>query len=370
MPAVMDSAILLVIAGIGLFSVPIIIGTGINFDVLSVFIFHQLERYPPRIDLVLSLSLLLLVFVQLLLFLHRRVERRRRHAAIGGRGYRHNRMALGAWKLPARWLIATYIVLAAILPIAALVLVSFQTFWDPAVELSRLSLRNYVAVLVTNPNTMPALLRSVELGVAGASLALLIAGFLVIRSGAERPRQRQIIDIVTSAPATIPATVFGVAALVSFGGYPFNLYGTVALLLIANVVMKLPYAMRAANPAAAQIGQELIEASSLSGAGEGRTFRRILFPLIRSGLAAGWVMLFIMMVGEVTMAALLSSSGNMVIGRLFLDIWNFGSFPQAAVLALVMTASNTVLGLLALQIGGRRPWSKPAAISRFKPKKA
>jgi iron(III) transport system permease protein len=111
--------------------------------------------------------------------------------------------------------------------------------------------------------------------------------------------------------------------------------------------MTLPYAARAASSATDTIGAELGEASRVNRASDLVTLRRILLPLALPGLVAGWIMVFVHTVGEITASAFLSGTHNPVIGRVLLDFWTFGNFPQVASLALVITAiSAGFVGLL------------------------
>ena len=158
-----------------------------------------------------------------------------------------------------------------------------------------------------------------------------------------RSTGRRFADGIMSLPATLPHTVIGVAFLLAFSVAPFRLYGTVAILLLAYVCIALPFAARAASSAASSIGHELGEASRVAGAGETKTLRRILFPLALPGLIAGWIIVFIHTVGEVTASALLAGTGNPAIGRILMELWTFGSFPQVAALALIMTAISAAL---------------------------
>jgi len=117
--------------------------------------------------------------------------------------------------------------------------------------------------------------------------------------------------------------------------------------------MQIPYAARTANAAASDVGAELAEASRVFGASERRTFVKVLLPLALPGLAAGWVILFIHMVGELTASALLSGSSNPVVGRGLLDLWNNGSFPQLTSLAIVMSVVDSVFVIAMLRLTRR-----------------
>src|SRR5699024_10625151 len=113
---------------------------------------------------------------------------------------------------------------------------------------------------------------------------------------------------ITGLPASVPHTVFGVAFLISFGTGFFKLSGTLAILFIAYVVMYIPHAFRAVNSANSQLGESVLEASSMSGASSLGTYFRIALPLTLGGLVSGWVLIFVLMFNEVTASVFLAKS--------------------------------------------------------------
>ena len=346
-PALAAAALLAVITGISQFSVPLVLGGGARVDVLAVFIYRLLSTFPPQTAAALMMALGMVIVVQLLLIVQRWVAPEGRNASIGGRGFRNARVALGIWRRPVKGLVIAYLAITALLPIAGLVLVSLQRFWTPIINWSQLSFANFIEVVINNRLTSRGLTNSVFLGVITATICMLLAGLIILHFHQSRRFGRRFADGVMSLPATMPHTVIGVAFLLAFSVAPFRLYGTSLLLLLAYIVMALPFASRAAASAASSIGNELAEASRVFGASETRTFRKILFPLALPGLIAGWIIVFIHTVGEVTASALLAGTGNPAIGRVLMELWTFASFPQVAALALVITViSATLVGVM------------------------
>ena len=353
-PAIANAAIVMVIICLGLFTVPFIIGSGAHVDVLSVSIFRLLtSTFPPRSALALLLALVLVGLVQMLLLLQRRVVRPGQYATVGGRGFRHARVALGPWRRPVRLIVLVYLVATTVLPILGLLLVSLQPFWTPDVQWNRLSLANYQFAIVQNPRLSGALIRSLMLATVSATLGTLVGATLMLYVHQARGFGKQVIDTVTALPAAIPHTVIGLAFLVAFSRPPIVLYGTPMMLLLAYLFMQTPFASRAAAAAVADIGLELAEASRVFGAGERRTFFRIMLPLALPGLAAGWVTLFVFSFGEVTASTLLSGTENLVVGRVLLDLWTSGSLPQMTALALTQCVICAVITLTVLKLTRR-----------------
>ncbi|HVA23565.1 MAG TPA: iron ABC transporter permease [Chloroflexota bacterium] len=353
-PALANAAVVTAILGIGLFTVPIVIGTGARIDVLSVRIYNLINAgFPPRNALALVLAAALMVVIQGLLLLQRAAVQAGHHAAVSGRGFRSAKVELGRWRVWARVFVLGYFIVTAVLPAIGLIMVSLQRFWSPTVDLAQMGLANFHYVLFENPGTSQALLRSVALAAVGATLVMLVAAVLMLQVDRGDGIARQVADVLTAVPATIPATVLGVGMLIAFSRPPIRLYGSPLLLLLAYVIVGLPFASRTAAAAASEIGPEMAEASRVCRGSGRTTFFRILLPLALPGLAAGWILNFVLMVGETTASALLSGTGNLVIGRVLLDLWANGSFPQMASLALIMSAINAACILAVLRLTRR-----------------
>ena len=337
-PAIAAGALTAVIGGIGLFSVPIVLGTAARMDVISVHIYRLFEQFPPQTATGLMLSAAMVAVVQFLLLAQRWLVPSEGHAVIGGRGGRAGLIRLGRWRRPAQGLAIGYLLATSVLPVLGLAIVSLQPFWTPIIDTKQFTLASYTFVLFENGPTSRAFVTSLGLGAATATAAVLIAALLLLGSRHSKGALAKASDMVLTLPATLPHTVIGVAFLITFTPAPFKLYGTTTLLFLAYLAMALPFAARAAAAAASGIGADLSEASRIAGAGRGRTFLRILLPLSLPGLMAGWIIVFIHTAGEVTASSLLAGARNPVIGRVMTELWVFGSFPQLAAMSIVVTA--------------------------------
>ena len=61
------------------------------------------------------------------------------------------------------------------------------------------------------------------------------------------------------------------------------------IMFIAYVTRFMPYGLRYNTTSMLQIHKELEESAAMSGASWGTTFRRIILPLLKPGLMAGWI---------------------------------------------------------------------------------
>lgn len=334
--------------GVGMFSLPAIVGTPAGIDVLSVRIVELLTfTYPPDTEVAVGLSAFVVAFVGLAYWLQARVLRRGHHAVMTGKGGAVRRMDLGRWKWPMRALILGYVFVSTVLPVLALVLVSLNGFWTPDISLGNLSLDALRQSVLDDPVTRRALGNSLGLGVVGGLVGILAAAAVALYVARHRTVLARAVDAGIKLPAAVSNMVIAVGILLVFGGGPFMLSGTLTILLIGYLALYLPQASIAADAAVSGVGEELPEASAVAGATPFRTFRRIHLPLMMPGLVAGWALLFIRMVGDLTASAILAGTGNSVVGFRILEVFTSGSYALLASLSTVLVlVTGTVLAIV------------------------
>ena len=79
-----------------------------------------------------------------------------------------------------------------------------------------------------------------------------------------------------------------------------GVYGTPWIMLIAYVTRFLPYGMRYNATSMLALHKELEESAAMSGAEWGMAFRRIILPLLKPGLVAGWIYIVIVSMRELS----------------------------------------------------------------------
>lgn len=355
-PAIASGAILALITGFALFSVPVIVGGQAGIDILSVRIVRLMTAsYPPQIGVALLLGMVIVLVIGVAWWVQRRIVGLGRFATIGGRGVRVAAVRLGWLLWPARALVILYLLLTSVLPLFALIVVSLQPWWSPSIDLGTLSLENYRDILIERAYTRDGLRNSVVLGVLGATTGMLVAA--VIAYFVERNRRRMIagvIDGTTKLPGAVSNLIIGIAFVTALAGPPFYLHGTAAILFLAYIVLYTPQATISASTALSQVGPQLSEASLMAGASQGTTFARITLPLMVPGLMAGWTLLFVLMAGDITASSMLAGSRNPVAGFVILDLWTNGSFPPLAAIGTVISLMMSTVVLTSLWLMRRR----------------
>lgn len=350
------AAVLIILMTIALFSVPIIVGLQAHVDVLSTLIYRVIyQTAPPRLGEAVALSAFMFFTVQLAIVGEYLVQRRRRHATISGRSAAAVRVTLGTWRWPVRLLMVGYLMIATVAPVVGIAFVSLQGFWTSVIQWDKLSLTNYTQLFSVQSALREGLQNSLMLGVITATVLMVIAAVLTYFINSTNPISARLVNAITGLPASVPHVVIGIAFLVTLGTGPHGIGGTLTILFLAYLVVLLPQATRSAGAAFSQVGRDLWDASSMCGAGQLRSFTRILLPLMLTGLIAGWVIVFVQSFSEITASVYLSQTTNPVVGPVILQVWtDAGTFPQLAALTLIVTAIQTVVVLAVLVLRRRR----------------
>jgi iron(III) transport system permease protein len=335
-PAIASGAVLVVIIALGLFSVPVIIGTTANHPVLTVRIVELLtQSYPPDTGSAVTLSTLILVVVGLASFAQGRLSRSSRMAVITGRAHRSQRSPLGRWRLPVEIIVFAFLACVAVLPFLSILLVSFQPYWSPAVH--HLSLENYRQVFFADSVTSSSLLRSIELAVVTATIGVLAATVLATWARQSRPAVGRMLSFTAGLPGSVSHVVIATGFILGFSGGPFYLAGTARLLFLCYLVLNFPQMYFTASSAVSQVGREMSEASAVSGARPLRTLTRVVMPLSVGGLLAGWSLVFVLVLGDLTASVLLSGTSNAVVGFQIVELYQNGTYSELAALSVVVS---------------------------------
>jgi iron(III) transport system permease protein len=343
-PAIGAGVLLSLIYGLSLYSVPAVLLYSAGTEVLSVRIVNLMREYPPRIGTAMGLGVLMMATIGTGLWLQRRMLRRSRFATIGGRSARPMPIRLGVLRLPARILMVGYIVFTALLPLFGLLVVSLQPFWNANVQWASLTTFRYQELLSSSTQARQALVNSITISTYGATVAMIVAAVVSVYAGRRMSSAvGRITDFTTKLPGAVSNVIIGVAFIGAFAGPPFRLSGTLLILFLAYIVITLPQSSFNASAAYAQVGRDLEEASLASGATQGRTFRKIIIPLMIPGLAAGWAMVFVLMAGDVTASALLAGPGNPVVGSFMLDQVNFGTYGMLTAVGVLLVLLSAVV---------------------------
>lgn len=334
-PALVAGFILAMLEALVQFSIPLLL----NVHVLTTQIFDDVQQgFPPRRDLAGALSLAVLAFGVALSGAELAILGRRRFTSAGGKGLAQRHWTLG--RRTDRLLEAVgiiYLLVSAVLPLAAILLVSLLPYWTPRFKLSDLTLRNY-AGMFRSPNLRDALANSLELAGLGCLAVALISLAVSLVQTRSRSRLGKLLYLVGNLPFGIPDIVLGLGLLIVFSSGPVGLYGSLTALFLAYVIRFLPYGLRNVGPAVSQVAPELEEAARIAGSNRIRVLTDVTIPMVLPAVTGAAAIAFVVMLREYPMSALLSTPTHQVVSVYLVDNYENGVFGSVAVLAIGLSA--------------------------------
>jgi iron(III) transport system permease protein len=338
---------------LGQFAAPLLIGSNVDFSVLTTRMFSLLAAYPIPFGVIATLGLPLLGAGLAVLVLQRMaIGDQRRYAVVGGRATFVPRKRF-LWTAVVIFL---YGIVAVLLPVLALVYVGASRYWSGSLSLQGLSASHFLNVITENYGIQSAIATSV-IASACAILITVPVGYvaaLVLSNRLPAPRWAVVLlDALVTLPYGIPGVLVGFAMLFAYTKPPLVLYGTAAIIVVAYSTIMLPYATRLQLASLLALGPEPWEASRVSGAGLLRTFVLVTIPMMRKGAAAAAALIFLLLFQEFSVSVLVRAPGVQVAGTVLYDQYNFGSYPEVAVVSLVMVCFAIVGLALLFIIGGK-----------------
>jgi iron(III) transport system permease protein len=335
-PAILSGTLLAFVNAIALFGSQAIIGLPGRIVTLPTRI-YALFDYPPEYGLASALSLVFVVITVVALYLQRAFLARRSFVTLAGKGARPQLMELGPW----RWVllgfgVAVFIV-SIIAPYATLLAVSFSKSWGLDFW-KGLTLANYKFILFDYNVTQRAIFNSLLLATLAATIAVLLGaviGWIDLRTLIPG---RKLLDYASLVPLGLPGIVVAVALIQFWLAMPFALYGTLAILLLAYIGRYIPLSVRAANASLRQVDPSLEESAQILGASWATTMREITLPLIRPGLFAGWLLVFVPVIQELSASILLFSSSSITLAVAVFNLYETGYVEPVAALAMINMA--------------------------------
>ena len=289
----------------------------------------------------MSLLAIALAFVALYRRFTSRVET---FATVTGKGYRPNLIDLGRWRIAASAAAAAILTLMVLLPVTMLFLTSLMPYYHvPTLESARLATLKHYVYIFENERVFRALGNSLFLAVAGATIAMALAALTAYITVKTKVRGRGLLDGLTFLPWAFPSTALAIGLLWGYVRLPLPVYGTIGILLIAYVTRFLPYGLRAVSSTIVQIHKELEEASRACGGGLWTTLRRILLPLMRPGLIAGWILLATIFMREFSLSLFLYTPSSEPVGPLLYFLWLDGLTGPLGALGMLVSVVSAIL---------------------------
>jgi iron(III) transport system permease protein len=358
-PPLLAGVALCFVSCLGNFGIPALLGIPGNYLVLPTLIYQRLAGLGPSALSEVAVLSLLIGLIAVLGIVAQDALLSRRDFRISTASIVARPFELRRWRLPVEAALWTLSVVVLALPLLALVLTSLVPAVGVPLNSATATLENYRFVLFDHAAAKRAFANSFGLsGAAAIAIVLLavpLAYFLVWR----RSRLLRMVNLVTEVPYALPGVVLAIAAILLFlkplPVVGWSLYNTLWIILFCYLARFLVLGVRPVMSGYYQLDRTLEEASQIAGARLLRRLRTIILPLVAPAAAAGALLIFLTAFNELTVSALLWSSGSETLGVVFFSFQQGGDSNYAAALGVLTVIVSIALMLSTLPMAGRLP---------------
>lgn len=358
LPALIFAAALNILLGFETFGIPLVLGDPNGIMVLTTYIYKLTTLFgTPTYQLMAVVAVVLVLITLPLVWMQRKLLRNaRKYAALGGKGARVATLKLGrSGQIIALSIIGLWLFVSVILPIGGILVRAFVDAWGEGVNLfDQLTLQNFGRLLEV-PSLYNGIINTVLLSVVGGAAAVAI--YLAIGLAGHRNwgMSNTVLDYIVLLPRALPGLVVGLAFFWVFLFVPLltPLRPTLISLFVAYLVVGLSYGLRLLQGTLIQVAPELEESARTTGATIGRTWKDVVIPIVRPGLAGAWALIMIIFLREYATGVYLMGAGTEVIGSLMVSLLQTGAMNTIAALALISIVLTGAGLALALRLGAK-----------------
>jgi putative spermidine/putrescine transport system permease protein len=231
------------------------------------------------------------------------------------------------------------VILFLVLPLIIVILMSFSSASSLEFPPPGFSLRWYSSFFLDS-SWMIATRTSMFVSLIASILALVLGVFASYGLSISRFRGKSLIIGNFIAPMIIPTIITGVALYLSFA--QIGLLGTLPGLILAHVLVIVPYIVLITLPALESFDRRLELAARSLGASWTIVFRKILIPILLPSFLASWLFAFIISFDELIVTIFLAGE-NMTLPKKMYNELTLQINPT-------ITAISTILILLTVII--------------------
>ncbi len=352
-PAIFATFLILFVRAIESFEVPALLGLPVGIQVFTSSIYQAIHQYPSKIGLASSYAVTLLLITTVGVYFQSRLSSQgSKYSTVTGKGFRPRTMDLGKWRYLTAAIFILYFALIVVLPFAVLVWSSLQKYYSvPSVAALKTLTFDAYRFMFSYPTLATSVWNSLLLALGSATVIMLVTSVICWIVVKTKMPGRWLLDNLASLPMVFPGLVLGLSIMVFYLNFDIGIYGTMWIMFIAYITRFLPYGLRYNTTSMLQIHKELEESAAMSGASWGTAFTRIVLPLLKPGLVAGWIYIVIVSIRELSTSILLYSPGTEVIAILIWELWENGQYVELSALGVMFIVALFILVMVAQAMG-------------------
>ena len=342
-------ALLVFVKTIAEYGTPATLGKRIGFNVFTTEIHRYATVAPIQFGKSAALASVLVGVCLCMWLLQNYITARRSYDLVGGKGSRSVWTKLSPAARVLGWAYVVLVLVVSIgVPYFSVVSTSLIKLRGFGLAPGNFTLQNYVDLFTANAKGLSAIVNSLGLALASATICAVLGTLVVLAVRSSRPRAGKLLEGISLLPEMLPGIVLVIGVMLFWNQIykVVPLYNTMGIMVLAYVVLFLPYTVQYVTSAFTQIGGSLVAAGQVFGGSPAYIFRRITLPLIIKGVGSGWMMTFIIAFRELVTASLIAPPNTLVVSTYILREFEQGSVSVGMAMAVLCVLFTTTALLL------------------------
>lgn len=342
-------ALLVFVKTIAEYGTPATLGKRFGFEVFTTEIHRCATVAPIQFGKSATLASVLIGVCLVMWMLQNYITSRKSYNLVGGKGSRFAEVKLPLFVKVLAWAyIAMVLILAIGIPYFSIVSTSLIKLRGYGFAAGNFTFAHYIELFTENVKGVSAIKNSLFLATTSASICAVLGTALVLAIRGSKSRLKKLVEAIGLLPEMLPSIVL-VIGIMLFWNQIYNIlpmYNTMGILVLAYVVLFLPYTVQYVTSSFTQISESLMAAGRVFGGSPFYIFRKITMPLIIKGIATGWMMTFIIAFRELVTASLIAPPNTLVVSTYIMREFEQGSVSIGMAMAVLCVLLTTTALLI------------------------
>jgi iron(III) transport system permease protein len=359
-PSLVAGMALVFVSCLGNFGVPAFLGIPGKYLTLPTLIYQRLSGLGPGVLSEVAILSILIGAIAIIGILVQDLMLRRKDYRITTTSLAARPFELGRWRLVVEVTLWSLTLFVVIMPILGLLATALIPAYGVPLNLATMTAENFRYVMVEHGASYRALRNSFILSATAAMLITVFAVFLGYFLVWKKSPLLRLLSIAAELPYALPGVVLSIACILIFlKPIPLlglSIYSTVWILLVAYLARFMVLGLRPVVAGYHQLDRAVEEAAQVAGAGFYRRLRTIIVPMVGPVAVAGAILVFLTAFNELTLSALLWSSGSETLGVVVFSFEQGGESTSAAALSILTIIVTIGLALSTLLFHRKLPF--------------
>lgn len=349
-------ALLVFVKTLSEYGTPYTLGRRIGFYVFTTDIHRYSTTAPIDFGRSASLSSVLICICMAMWLMQNYITGKNSYRLVSGKGSRPARTKLSVAGQIGAWLWVALVILVAVgVPYFSIIATSLIKLRGYGLAAGNFTLDHYKELLTT-PKALASIRKSLFLAVSSATICSVIGTAVVIAVRKSKGFLKKTLEGISLLPEMLPSIVLVIGLMLFWNAIykVIPLYNTIGIMVLAYVVLYLPYTVQYVTSAFTQINESLLEAGRTFGGTPVYVFCRVTLPMISRGIFAGWMMIFIIAFRELVTASLIAPPNTLVVSTYINREFEQGSVSLGMAMAVLCVLITTTALLVFNRFVGKR----------------